>query len=279
MALDRKAAWLRGVDYFPRFVAERAPTPLHELNMDDESLLLVWTFQDEPRAALVRQMNYHHVLQGEHGGEPFVVSFCMVCHAGVGLHPRVDGETLNFSCGGIYQGQSLLIDDESESYWDPLSGECLLGEKEGARLKQFSVELMTCHDALAAHPNLLCHVADRGFAKAVFGRFGMFRMGGKGFLPPGFKGIMAGTDVRRPRMEKGLGVVVRKKARWYSQDAIRAGAIDSWGPQELKLSVQSAGYPAAEWDDGSRPLQFQCRWYSFASSYPDCQVHASSNMA
>lgn len=73
---------------------------------------------------MVRQMNYHHVLQGEHG-EPFVVSFCMVCHAGVGLHPRVDGQTLNFSCGGIYRGRSLLIDDESESYWDPLAGEYL----------------------------------------------------------------------------------------------------------------------------------------------------------
>lgn len=275
MGLDREAAWLRNPDFFPRFEARGAPRPLAELNLDPEALVMVWSYAGETRAALVRQLTYHHSLQHEMGGEPFCVSFCHVCHAGVGFDPRVDGELLHFSCGGLHHGQSLLIDDETQSYWDPLAGVCLHGRLEGKRLTQFSVDLMSCHEATSAHPDLLCYVADRSLAQTVFGRFGMFRLKGKGFLPPGFKGTMGGEDTRCPRMQKGLGVVVLKQARWYPEPAIINGVVDTWGRRELRVQLRPDGFPAATWSDQSRPLQFQCRWYAFSFSYPDCEVFGS----
>ncbi len=248
------------------------------MQLDPEALLLVWSRGGASACALVRQLCYHHCVQGELGGLPYVVSFCSVCNGGVGFNPTLEGQVHHFSCGGLNRGQSLLIDDETHSYWEPLTGECVHGRLAGKRVEVFSVDLCTVSEALKRDPDLSCMVADRGLAQVVFGRFGMFRMRGKGFLPPGFKGTMGGEDTRRPRMEQGLGVVVLKEARFYPESVIAGSGDafeDAWGRRRLRVRLREDGFPHASWDDGSAPLQFQVRWYAFAFSYPDCRVVTS----
>ena len=72
----------------------------------------------------------------------------MVCNSGVGLTPVVAGKARHFSAGGLYNGLVLLIDDETRTYWDHMTGEAVHGELKGAKLDNWSIEMTNVETAL-----------------------------------------------------------------------------------------------------------------------------------
>ncbi len=114
---DAGRAMLRGADMFERFAIAGSGVPLGEARLSPRTELLVLARGAERRALLLREMAYHHLAQGELGGEPAMVSFCVICNTGVGMTPVVDGAVHHFSAGGLYDGLVLLIDDETGTYW------------------------------------------------------------------------------------------------------------------------------------------------------------------
>ncbi|MHC4830621.1 MAG: DUF3179 domain-containing (seleno)protein [Planctomycetota bacterium] len=198
-----------------------------------------------------------------------------MCHSGVGLTPVVDGRVHHFSAGGLYNGLVLLIDDETRTYWDHISGEAVHGPLAGAQLPTWSIEMTTVEAALANSPELLVYTSRPGFFARWIGRFvGRYVRGG-GFLPPGFRKTMGECDARLPRMEPGLGVIVGREARFYPTAVIGDGVTDLWGERALRLERGPLDkIPFATWieDPGARPRQLFSRWYGFAYTYPEAQV-------
>lgn len=66
---------------FPPFRAEPKDTkPLAEAALGSSTELMVFEVAGSPFAIRALDLSYHHVLQGVVGEEPFMVSFCGVCH-------------------------------------------------------------------------------------------------------------------------------------------------------------------------------------------------------
>lgn len=78
-------AWLREPDLFQRFRVPEQGVPLAASKVDPDAMFLVVARERIRRAFLVTEMAYHHLAQGALGGQPYLVSFCTVCHSGVGL--------------------------------------------------------------------------------------------------------------------------------------------------------------------------------------------------
>ncbi|KKM87640.1 hypothetical protein LCGC14_1266820 [marine sediment metagenome] len=112
---------------FKRFKVPDEGKLLTEVNLKPETMLLIVDRNSTRRAFLVSQMSYHHVAQGVLEGKPYVVTFCGICHSGVVLIPLIDDKLYHFSAGGLYNGTVLLIDDESNTYWNHLTGEAMYG--------------------------------------------------------------------------------------------------------------------------------------------------------
>jgi len=55
----------------------------------------------------------------------------VVCNTGVGLTPQIGEQVHHFSAGGLYNGLVLLIDDETRTYWDHITGEAVHGPLSG----------------------------------------------------------------------------------------------------------------------------------------------------
>jgi hypothetical protein len=72
---DESRAWLKKPDYFPRFVAPADGKRLSSLKLPDHEELLVVERGGVRRGFLMRQAGWHHAIQGELAGEPYVVSF------------------------------------------------------------------------------------------------------------------------------------------------------------------------------------------------------------
>ncbi len=75
MNFDVKMASLKGPDYFKRFNVTENGTPLYKANIEKEAKLLVFECNGLRQAVLVKQMVYHHVVQGDVKGEPYLLTF------------------------------------------------------------------------------------------------------------------------------------------------------------------------------------------------------------
>ncbi|MFQ5907235.1 MAG: DUF3179 domain-containing (seleno)protein [Thermoplasmata archaeon] len=271
---DASRARLREPDMFQRFRVPAMGEPLADAGVDPGEMLLIVERGEVRRAFLVSQLSYHHLAQGALGGQPYLVSFCAVCHSGVGMDPRIEGTAHHFSAGGLYNGLALLVDDETRTYWDHIRGLGLHGPLRGAQMKTFPLLVTDVRTALQEDPELSVSLSNlRGRAR-VFARMSRNTFRRKGFFPPGFRRTMGARDARLPEMTHGLGVMVGKIQRFYPMDRIAGGVVDEIAGRPVGIEVdQETQVPTASWqDDGTRPMQIFARWYGFATTFPRTEV-------
>lgn len=206
-----------------------------------------------------------------------------MCHSGVGLTPTVEGRVHHFSAGGLYDGLVLLIDDETRTYWDHITGRARYGPNRGATLETWPLAYTTvAAQRETGRPLRVAVPPRRGVSAWMFGRLGRKNVGTRGRLPPGFRATMGPPDPRRPGMDQGLGVVHGDAARFYPTSEV-AGAEgqaveDDWQGATLRVALGAVDrVPAATWRDGSRPMQMFTRWYGFSASFPGCGVFRRSS--
>jgi hypothetical protein len=171
----------------------------------------------------------------------------------------------------------LLRDDETGSYWDHITGECLHGSLAGARLDEvWGIQLTTVEGALKAHPDVALLRSRPNLFGRLMGRVMIQRqIRGRGLMPWYFYTTMGKRDRRLPRMDQGLGVVEGERAVYYPRTALGREIRDRWGERELRVWIRDVdGIPTAEWTDGSLPLQLFTRWYGFSFTYPGCEIYA-----
>lgn len=138
----------------------------------------------------------------------------------------------------------------------------------------------------------------------------MMRDEGPRQLMPFFINTLGEEDVRRPRMELGLGSWSERRAIYFPMDALRAaggflfGELDSrpvlvvldplsrvpvafrtdaasahWRGDRLQLdnglTYAGGGFRDANGNpvNPDRPLQLFTRWYGFSFTFPGCEIH------
>jgi len=197
-----------------------------------------------------------------------------VCNSGVGLTPIINGKVHHFSTGGLYNGLVLLIDDETETYWDHITGEAVYGPLAGAQTDMWSIRITNVKTALQEQPELLLLRSNPGvFGRMISSAMSLPFMQGK--LPPGFRKTMDARDDRLPEMEMGLGVIACGIKRFYPMALIRDGIEDDLDSHAIRVRIdESDGIPHAKLADGTRPIQLLTRWYGFAYTYPGCEIYS-----
>jgi len=253
------------------------------------------------------------------------------------LVPSIDGTRLHLDNVGLYDALFVMQDVETKTLWNHITGEALYGPHVGrtlgpvGNLLQINVE-----QALAMNPATEIAISDRVYFA------GGKRLGTATGLGPGagsdaarsmpppreprrtegqprinadaelldqFVPTLGNEDLRRPRMDVGLGVWSGSLRRYYPMDSIRErdGAffdefdgrnllvfIDpvTFTPTALFVDAAHARVEAKEvrFDDGSvfrsgvlygrdeiaqspnRPQQLFTRWYGFALTFPGSEV-------
>lgn len=187
----------------------------------------------------------------------------------------VEGKVHHFSAGGLYDGLILLVDDETRTYWNHITGEALHGPLRGARLDTWNLEYTTVEAALATDSALTISRPRGGFLATLMGILHRKQIDTRGFLPPGFRKTMGKEDTRLPTMAQGLGVMLPRTNRFYPVAALKNGPIvDSIADRRLRVALRDSDrVPFATWeDDGTRPPQLFTRWYGFSYTFPGCSI-------
>ena len=195
----------------------------------------------------------------------------------------IDGKVHWFGVAGMANGLAVMRDEETESLWDHITGECFEGPLAGRNLDFWPVSMTTVAAERANHPETILLKSDHRslismLMKMIVRRQSLINNKGT-FLPPGFRGSMHSTiDSRLPEGEQGLGVMDGLNGgKFYPMRAIpKEGAIeDQWLGRKLRVERRAIdGVPFARWlDDDEPPMQLLTRWYGFSFSYPNCDIY------
>jgi hypothetical protein len=180
--------------------------------------LLVFSLGDTTICLSLAHMIYHHVAQGVlPNGQAWLVSFCVVCNAGMAFDPRVNGTPHHFADGGFYNAMTLLVDRETRSVWNHLTGECLEGAHKGTTLLQIANPLQrTASQVLIEYPEaiLVIDILDESAQKLVDDN-APTRLSETMTLSERWQKSLVSQDARLPRFEMGLGVWTDTAEKFY----------------------------------------------------------------
>ena len=192
-----------------------------------------------------------------------------------------------FGVPGIANGLAVMRDEQSNSLWDHITGECFEGPLEGERLQFWHVALTTVEAELDRNPNaILLRSGYRSLFKSLMNLIHTTLTGGKSLinrerskLGGHFRGSMSkAIDGRLPEDEQGLGIIDEQdNGKFYPMRHLPKGQIvtDLWNGRTVLIERGAIdGVPSATWADGSEPpMQLLSRWYGFSFTYPNCDIY------
>jgi hypothetical protein len=174
-------------------------------------------FKDEVRVYPLRILTWHEVVNDQVGGVPIAVTYCPLCNSAVAFERTVNDQVLRFGTSGLLRNSDLVMwDRQTESLWQQITGEGIVGELAGTQLEFVPIGIVAWDDVLARFPDAQVLSRDTGF-NAPYGQnpyFG-YDQGQLGtFL---FDGEV---DDRFPAFERVVGVRVGETTKAYPFSAL-----------------------------------------------------------
>jgi Protein of unknown function (DUF3179) len=304
-------------DYLSGYPARLMP-PYSELMMESFLLgkvagntrLLAFDWEGRIYGMPMRVVLSYNVMQGKIESQDWLMTFCNACDTGMVFSPKLEERTLHFQRRGSYDGLLLIWDEETDSYWQHITGECLHGQSAGQRMRVITTTRhMTVSEALNRDSKavLLQHTLTE--EQEILSK-AMEKMRTKPErVEAGIMATIAKEDTRRPRFDLGLGVWDDKGSKYfplpmlYMQDSI--WLTEFHGRSLLVYQLPDAVAPVAAYlsskraelvgdtirlDGGffiqndklvnaqgeskplERPPQLLMRWYGFSLTFPGCEL-------
>ncbi len=116
--------------------------------------VIVLEINDDVRAYPLAILVNHEIVNDEVGGTPVTVTFCPLCNSSIAFDRRVDGIVHRFGTSGMLRKSDLVMwDDRTETLWQQLTGEAIVGEQAGKQLTFLPVQISTFEEFAASHPD------------------------------------------------------------------------------------------------------------------------------
>jgi len=123
------------------WIADREPVIFLELN-------------GEVRAYPLQIMVWHEIVNDTVGGVPVAVTFCPLCYSAIAFDRRIKEKAYDFGTSGLLRHSDLVMyDRQTESLWQQLSGEAIVGRMVGQRLKMIPASLIGFGQFKSEHPD------------------------------------------------------------------------------------------------------------------------------
>lgn len=135
----------------------------------DEEPVFGLSINGDVRAYPLRQMDWHEMANDVVGGVPVSLAYCTLCGAGIAFDGRgPDGTNFTFGSSGLlYRSNKLMYDHQTNTLWNQLTGEPVLGElvEQDIQLNLLPVVLTTWGEWQAQHPDTLVLDINTGYSR------------------------------------------------------------------------------------------------------------------
>lgn len=111
-------------------------------------------FGGEARVYPLRILTVHEIVNDQFGDVPIAVTYCPLCNSAVAFERTVDGQVLRFGTSGLLRNSDLVMwDRQTESLWQQITGEGIVGELAGTQLEFVPIGIVAWEDAQERFPD------------------------------------------------------------------------------------------------------------------------------
>ncbi|WP_419847481.1 DUF3179 domain-containing protein [Candidatus Poriferisocius sp.] len=200
--------------------------PAAEAGWSDPEPGLLLVVGDTARFYPLAMLIVHEIVNDEIEGRPVLVTYCPLCNSALVFDPVVDGQRLRFGTSGLLRHSDLVMwDDASESLWQQIGGEGLVGAYAGHRLDVIPSAIVSWGDFKTGYPNGMV-LAPPGRPASSYGRNPYVRYTSRSAPIPGFFDSTI-LDDRYPALERTVGVTANGHDKAYPFSVVQAnGAVN-----------------------------------------------------
>ena len=119
----------------------------------------------DARAYPLQILIWHEIVNDQVGGVPVAVTFCPLCNSAITFDRSLDGVVHDFGTSGNLRNSALIMwDRQTETWWQQLTGEGIVGELTGKRLTFLPPSIISWEDFKATYPDgqVLARPTDTG---------------------------------------------------------------------------------------------------------------------
>ncbi len=137
-----------GLDHQPVITVEQADY------MTADELTFGVVVNGEARSYPHRILDHHELANDTLGGEAVALVDCTLCRTGVLYSRIVDGQELHFETSGLLiNSNKIMVDTQTETLWEQLTGVAIAGPLKGTTLDRFPITVTRWSDWVAEHPD------------------------------------------------------------------------------------------------------------------------------
>lgn len=183
----------------PKFISPDEAAPW----LADNEPVIALEIGGDARAYPLQIVTWHEIVNDTIGDVPLIVTFCPLCNSAITFDRRVGSEVFEFGTSGLLRNSDLVMYDRTtESLWQQLTGEAIVGDLAGEQLTFLPSSIVSFADFRETYPDGLVLSQDTGYRRD-YGRnpyAGYDRIGQSPFL---FDGA---ADDRLAAMERVVTV-------------------------------------------------------------------------
>ena len=199
----------------PRFVSTREA----DRWLGAREPVIAVRLEGRARAYPLQIMTWHEIVNDELGGRPIGVTFCPLCNSSVVFDRRVDDMALRFgTTGNLRKSDLVMWDDKTESWWQQLGAEAIVGELTGTKLRVLPSQILSWKDFARRYPDGRVLSRDTGHTRS----YGENPYGGYDAVDsPPFALDEGDLNERLPPKLRVSAVTVKRKTVVYPFDKLR----------------------------------------------------------
>ena len=132
--------------------------------LDDLEPVIALEVNGDARAYPLQILMWHEIVIDSIGEVPMIVTFCPLCNTAITFDRRVNGEPRTFiTSGALRRSDLIMLDLETESFWQQITGEAIVGTDTGQRLKFLPSQIVSWADFKQTFPDAVVLSRETGF--------------------------------------------------------------------------------------------------------------------
>jgi hypothetical protein len=257
----------RTIDLDELLIGIRAPDPRDIIAPIDDPLFEnvtaadEWLEDREPGVLLevdgtarfypIRILTLHEVVNDVIADRPVVVTYCPLCNTATAFDATIDGQVHRFGVSGLLRNSDLVMwDDQTQSLWQQITGEAIVGELAGRRLEFFGSSMVRWADFKEAFPAGEALSRETGFNFP----YGVNPYEGYSRRAAPFPFFQGEIDPRYPALERVVGVTIGETSKAFPFSVIAGeqavnDVVDGtpvvvfWGAADTADALDSGSIP------------------------------------
>ena len=138
-------------------------TSADETFLRDDAFVMGISLNGANRAYPITMLAWHHIVNDNVNGKPMGMTYCPICNTAIAFEADVEGTVLQFDVATNHRANLVMVDRQTGSWWQQLTGKAIRGDLSGTSLKLIPVDLMTWGEWRKLYPDTRVLSEDTGF--------------------------------------------------------------------------------------------------------------------